>query len=122
MRPSRVVLLLWSTLIVVLVVVELAEITHTFRLPIETAIADPTALVFALIFTTILALVGAIFIGIYISNRMLSPSGFTPFEEEMLRMRKDLQDVQRSVEEVRRAIVPDSGSPPPPSSPDEEDP
>ena len=117
MRPSRLVLLLWSTLIFVLVIVELAEITHVFRLPIQTAIADPTALVFALIFTTILALVGAIFIGIYISNRMLSPSGFTPFEEEMLRMRKELQELQRSVDEVHRAVAPPSeGTRPAPSA------
>ncbi len=106
MRPSRVVLLLWSSLIVALVLGELAEITHLFRLPLSTAIADPTALVFALIFITILALVGAIFIGIYISNRMLSPSGFTPFEEEMLRMRKELQELRGAVDELRDAVVP----------------
>ena len=106
MRPSRIVLLLWSALIAVLLIVELAEITHIFKLPIGTAIADPVALVFALIFTTILALVGAIFIGIYISNRMLRPSGFTPFEEEMLRMRKELQELQQSVEQVRQAVAP----------------
>ncbi len=106
MRPSRLALVLWSALIVVLVIVEVAEITHSFVLPIQSAITDPLALVFALIFTTIVALVGAIFIGIYISNRMLSPGGFTPFEEEMLRMRKELQELQRSVDQVQRAVVP----------------
>jgi hypothetical protein len=122
MRPSRVVLLLWSALIVVLLVVELAEITHTFTLPVQSAIADPLAFVFALVFTTILALVGAIFIGIYISNRMLNPAGFTPFEEEMLRMRKDLQDLQRSVDEVRRAVAPSGEEPKAPGAAEEDDP
>jgi hypothetical protein len=104
MRPTRLVILLWVTLIVVLLIVELAEITRTFTLPIQSAIGDPLAFVFALVFTTILALVGAIFIGIYISNRMLSPSGFTPFEEEMLKMRKEVRDLTRSVEEIREQL------------------
>jgi hypothetical protein len=108
-------------LIVILLIVEVAEITHTFKLPIQTAIADPTALVFALIFTTILALVGAIFIGIYISNRMLSPSGFTPFEEEMLRMRKELQELTQTVDEVRRAVVPGTEEAAPPVDIEEEE-
>ena len=103
MRPSRLVVLLWVTLIVVLLVVELAEITRTFTLPIQSAIGDPLAFVFALVFTTILALVGAIFIGIYISNRMLSASGFTPFEEEMLKMRKEVSDLKHSVDALAAA-------------------
>ena len=105
MRPSRVVLLLWSTLIVVLLVVEIAELTRSFTLPIQSAIGDPLAFVIVLFFTTAVALVGAVFIGIYISSRMMRPTGFTPFEEEMLRMRKQLQNVERSVEEIRHAVV-----------------
>ncbi len=101
MKPSTWVLVFWSVLIAVLLVVELAEITHLFTLPIELAIGDPLAFVFALVFTTILALVGAIFIGIYFSARILRGSGFTPFEEEMLRMRVDLRELKSTVEEIR---------------------
>jgi hypothetical protein len=100
-RASRVAVLLWIALIVLLLVVELAEITHVFTLPVQSAIADPLAFVIALVFTTLLALVGAIFIGVYLSHRLLSPTGFTPFEEEMLRMRSDLQTVKRDVAELR---------------------
>ena len=113
MKPSRLVILLWVSLIVVLLVVEVAEITRTFTLPIQSAIGDPLAFVFALVFTTILALVGAIFIGIYISNRILSPSGFTPFEEEMLKMRKEVADVKRSVEAIRETMRSSPEDPPP---------
>ena len=101
MRPSRIVVLLWVALIVALLVVLLSEITHRFTLPVQSWLNDPLFFVFGLVFTTILALVGAIFIGIYVSQRMLSPSGFTPFEEEMLKMRADLRDVKRSVEELK---------------------
>ena len=105
MRPSRVVVLLWTTLIGVLLVVEIAELTRAFSLRIQSAIGDPVAFVIVLFFTTAVALVGAVFIGIYISSRMMRPTGFTPFEEEMLRMRKEIDEIERSVEEIRRAVV-----------------
>jgi len=100
-RTSRLALALWIVLIVVLLVVELAEITRVFTVPIENTIGDPLAFVTAFIFTTLVALVGAIFIGVLLSARLMSPTGFTPFEEEMLRMRADLQQVKRDVAEIR---------------------
>ena len=122
MRPSRAVLLLWTALIVVLFVVEIAELTRFFTLPIFLAIGDPLAFVIVLFFTTAVALVGAVFIGIYISSRMMRPTGFTPFEEEMLRMRKQLQDVERSVEEIRQAVAPAAPKETDASPTDEEEP
>jgi len=116
-KTSRLVLFAWSILIVLLVVVELAELTHLFTLPVEAVLGDPLAFVLALVFTTVVALVGAIFIGIYISARILSPSGFTPFEEEMLRMRTDLRDVKAAIEEMRRGP-----NTPPPTEPRKEEP
>jgi hypothetical protein len=101
MRASRVALVLWGALILVLLVVEVAELTHLFSLPVQSVIDDPVALVVALVFTTIVALVGAIFIGIYISHRMLSPSGFTPFEEEMLKMRQEVQELKGAVDSLK---------------------
>jgi hypothetical protein len=117
-RPSRVVLLAWSLLIVALLVVELAEITHLFTLPVQSAIGDPLAFVFALVFTTILALVGAVFIGIYASARILTPPGFTPFEEEMLQMRSEIRQLAAALEHARvRDLEDASPSDPPPERP-----
>lgn len=116
MRPSRVALVGWGFLIAALLVVELAEITHLFTLPIQTAIESPLALVFALVFTTILALVGAVFIGIYASARILSPGGFTPFEEEMLQMRSEVRDLASAVQ--RLEAVRSAETDPPPSPPE----
>ena len=116
MKVGRVTLTLWLLLILVLLIVEIAEITHLFTVPVQSAIADPLALVVALVFTTLLALVGAIFIGIYVSHRLLSPTGFTPFEEEMLRMRADLKEVRRDVTALRAR---DSAGPDPPTPPKE---
>jgi hypothetical protein len=113
-RPTRVVLLGWGILIAALLVVELAEITHLFTLPVQSAIGDPLAFVFALVFTTILALVGAVFIGIYASARILSPTGFTPFEEEMLQMRSEVRDLSAAVRRLEdaRKSEPDAPAPP----------
>jgi hypothetical protein len=107
MRPSRLMLPFWIALIALLLIVEIAEVTHLFTLPIQSAIGDPLAFVFALVFTTILALVGAIFIGIYVSHRILSPGGFTPFEEEMLRMREEVHELKEAVERLRPATPTD---------------
>jgi hypothetical protein len=100
MRFSRWVLF-WLLVIGALVLIEIAELTRLFRFPIESALGDPVGLLLALVYTTVLALIGAIFVGIYISRRVLSPQGFSPFEEEMLHMRADLLELRRSVEEIR---------------------
>jgi len=101
MRPARAVVALWTTVIVALVVLELAEVTHLFTFPISAIVSDPISLVVSLVFTTIVAIIGAIFIGIYMSTRLLGPRSFTPFEEEMLRMREDLRELRRSVDDLR---------------------
>ena len=111
MKASRVALVLWTALIVVLLLVEIAEITHSFTLPIASAIGDPLAFVFALVFTTILAMVGAIFIGVYISHRMQYLSGFTPFEEEMLKMRSDVRELKSEVADLRTGLRTDRTDP-----------
>lgn len=104
MKPSRLVLVFWSVVVLALVVLEFAEVTRLFTFPIATAIADPVSLVVSLVFTTIVAMIGAIFVGIFITTRMLQPRGFTPFEEEMLRMRSDLVEMKRTVEDLRERL------------------
>ncbi len=101
MRPSRLVLVCWSVVVLALVVLELAEITHLFTFPIATAIADPVSLVVSFVFTTIVAIIGAIFVGIFLTARLLRPRGFTPFEEEMLQMRAEVRELRDAVEELR---------------------
>lgn len=113
MRASRVALVVWTLVIIVLVVLEIAEVTRLFKVPVLLALQDPVAVAASLVFTTIIAVIGAIFIGISLTARLLSSQGFTPFEEEMLRMRGDLAEVKASVEEIRSRV---GGAPPPPPS------
>jgi uncharacterized protein YneF (UPF0154 family) len=117
MNASRAVILLWSGLIIALLIVEFAEITRVFTLPLASAVGDPYTLLFALVLTTVLALVGAIFIGIYVSTRVLRPQGFTPFEEEMLRMRSEIAEIKATVDRIAPADPPDDPASPPRGAP-----
>ena len=105
-------ILLWSGLIVALLIVEFAEITRVFTIPLASAVGDPYTLLFALVLTTVLALVGAIFIGIYFSTRVLRAQGFTPFEEEMLQMRSEIREIKRSVDRMTAPSPPADPDPP----------
>ncbi|MGI0131809.1 MAG: hypothetical protein ACREDK_01740 [Thermoplasmata archaeon] len=113
MRPSRIILF-WVAVIALLLFVEVAELTHLFTLPVQSAAGNLLSFIFALVFTTILALVGAIFIGIYISHRLQSSTGFTPFEEEMLKMRGDVVEIRDRVRALEaRDNRPGAADPPP---------
>ena len=56
--------------------------------------------VFSLIAIAILSIVGAVFIGMYWSHRYFSARGFTPFEEEMLKMRKEVSEIREKLHEL----------------------
>ncbi len=117
MRIGRAILF-WVAVVIALFVVELAELTHLFTLPVQSAFANFISFVFALVFTTILALIGALFLGLYISQRLQGSTSFTPFELEMLKMRSEIGELR---EELRRAgIPPPARSDPPPAGPPKE--
>ncbi len=112
MRLSRTVLF-WVVVIAVLVFLEVAEVTHLFHLGYTQVLGNLLSFVFALVLITVLALVGAVFVGIFVAHRILSPRGFTPFEEEMLKMRGEVQTLVEEMKEVktRLAALPPSPAP-----------
>ncbi|MFW6041157.1 MAG: hypothetical protein ACOC85_04915 [Thermoplasmatota archaeon] len=57
--------------------------------------------VFALVLITILAIIGAIFVGIFISHRVFSSRQFTTFEEEMLRMKDDVEYIKEEINKIK---------------------
>jgi len=60
------------------------------------------AFVFGLVILSFLAVIGAIFIGMFISHRIFSSREFTSFEEEMLKMRRDVEDIKKKIDEMDR--------------------
>ncbi len=71
--------------------------------------AQVYAILLALAFIGILSIVGATFLGIYVSHRILAVQEFTPFEQEMLRMREDVRELREQVDDLALHI---RGSPP----------
>ncbi|MFW5928446.1 MAG: hypothetical protein ACOCSL_04500 [Thermoplasmatota archaeon] len=55
--------------------------------------------VFGLVVISILAIIGAVFFGMYISHRIFSTRQFTTFEEEMLKMKDDVEEIKKKLEE-----------------------
>ncbi|HLY76585.1 MAG TPA: hypothetical protein VKT21_01715 [Thermoplasmata archaeon] len=102
----------WIIVIAALLLLEVAELTRLFTLPFLVAVSNPVTFALGLIFVTIVALVGAIFIGIYVSQRLLSPRGFSPFEEEMLKMRAEVMEMRRQLQEVLTRSEPSAVSTP----------
>ena len=117
MKVRRPFLIFWIVVVVALLTVELAEVTQLFTLPIDSVVGNPIAFVFVLAFTTILALVGAIFIGLYMAQRWLTTTDFTPFELEMLKMRDQIDDLKSSVDRLEEATRTSPGPPPDPKEP-----
>jgi len=52
----------------------------------------------------VIAIVGALLLGMFISHRLITHGGFTPFEEEMMRMRKDVQQQLTHTEKMREEV------------------
>ncbi|MCK4444784.1 MAG: hypothetical protein KAW09_09585, partial [Thermoplasmata archaeon] len=54
--------------------------------------------VLALVIIAVLAVIGAAFMGVLISHRIFSVKSFTPFEEEMLQMRKEVKEIKEKID------------------------
>lgn len=54
----------------------------------------------SLVAILIFVIIGATFFGIFLAHRIISIREFTPFEIEMLKMRKDISDIKKKLEEM----------------------
>lgn len=90
--------LFWLLVVAVLVIVELSIVTGV--LTVNNLLGFFILFVYALVAISVLAIVGAIFVGMWVSHRILSTQGFTPFEQEMLRMRQDLKEIAKRLEAI----------------------
>lgn len=61
----------------------------------------------------LIALIGAILIGMFVSYRFLSLRSFTPFEKEMMEMRVEVTELKRTTEEIRAKLDAMPGCEPP---------
>ncbi len=105
MRISRWTLV-WLLVVGLLISIELAILFGAVN-PYD-VVTFFFIMVSALVVIAVLAIIGATFVGIYISHRILSARGFTPFEQEVLRMVDEVKRVSEKVDEIARAMKPPS--------------
>lgn len=94
--------LLWVLVVGVLAAVEIGVLTGLINA--SNLIASFFTFIVALVVVSILSIIGAVFVGMFVSHRILSGKGFTPFEQEMLRMRQDVRELTDRVEEIAARI------------------
>ncbi len=101
MRLSRLTLL-WILIVSVLVAIELGIVTGLIN-P-----SDPSTSLFTFLLAvaaiSILSIVGAVFIGMLVSHRILSTQSFTPFEQEMLHMRREVGELRHQIEQIAERL------------------
>jgi hypothetical protein len=97
MRMTRWTLL-WILVVGVLVAIEVGVVTG--NISTGNLIGSFLLVIFALVVISVLSIVGAVFVGMFVSHRILSGKGFTPFEQEMLRMRQEIRELSERVSEI----------------------
>ena len=103
--------LLWLLVVGLLISIELAIVVGAVN-PYD-VVTFFFIMVSGLIVISVLAIIGATFLGIYISHRILSTQDFSPFEQEMFRMADEVKRLSQKVDEISRALKgdPPSGRP-----------
>ncbi|OGS49835.1 MAG: hypothetical protein A3K65_04130 [Euryarchaeota archaeon RBG_16_68_12] len=101
MKVSRWTLL-WLVIVGLLVAIELAILFGVVN-PYD-VVTFFFIMVAALVVIAVLAVIGAAFLGIYISHRILSTRDFTPFEQEMLRMADEVRKLSEKVDAISREL------------------
>src|SRR2546426_8516989 len=101
MRVSRW-MILWLGIVAVLVAIEIGVLTG-FITPAG-LISNFLTLIVGLVVIAVFAFVGAIFLGMFVSHQILSRKGFTPFEQEMLRMRQEIRDLSTRLDALAERL------------------
>lgn len=91
---------MWSVIIAILIIFEILQFSGIIRL--SSIAANFYLFMFSLVTISILAVIGAIFLGITIAHRLLESKGFTPFEVEMLSMKEQISEMKKTLEEMER--------------------
>ena len=101
MRLSRWALV-WLLVFGVLVAIEIGVLTGAIN-PND-PITSFLTLIYALVLIAVLSIVGAVFVGMFVSHRILSTQSFTPFEREMLHMRQEVGELRQQIERIAERL------------------
>lgn len=94
--------LIWLSLMIFLILLEIGQLTGVVRL--DRIINNPWGFVFGITIVAILAVIGAMFVGVFIAYRWLTTRGFTPYEEEILKVVDEVHRISERTERIEREI------------------
>ena len=101
MKVSRWTLL-WLVVVGLLLAIEIAILVGAVN-PYD-VVTFFFIMVAALVVIAVLAIIGAAFLGLYVSHRILATRDFTPFEQEMLHMADEVKRLSEKVDAVARQV------------------
>jgi hypothetical protein len=81
--------------------------TFSGLIPIKSILLNFVGFISMLVSITMLAVVGAIFLGMYLSHRILSKKGFTPFEVSMMEMHEDIKEIKSRINYLEKKMEKD---------------
>lgn len=97
-----------KTQIFIALIIVIAVITLIMTLlgifPFENIMLNFLVFVFWLAIIAALAVIGAIFVGMIITHKIMTSEKFTPFEIEMLSMREDVKKIMEKVENIEKKL------------------
>ncbi len=96
MRLSRWTVI-WLIIVVFLISILAAQLLGIIS--IESALTNFYIFMTALLTITVLAIIGSVFLGIFISHRIFSGREFSPFEREMLEMKNNIDHIKERLDE-----------------------
>ncbi|MCX8173978.1 MAG: hypothetical protein N3F63_05170 [Thermoplasmata archaeon] len=101
MKLSRLTLI-WLGLMIFLIMLEVGQLAGFVRL--DRIINNPWGFVFGITLIAILAVVGALFVGVFIAYRVYTSKGFTPYEEEILRVADEVHKISARTEKIEKEL------------------
>ena len=92
-------------IVIILVIIAILIIGFLSGLiSIDDIIVEFLGFISMLVAITMLAIVGAIFLGMYIGHRASTRSGFTPFEISMLEMHEDIKSIKKRIAKLENEL------------------
>ncbi|MEM3397133.1 MAG: hypothetical protein QW620_05070 [Thermoplasmata archaeon] len=101
MKINRLTLI-WLGLMIFLIILEIGQLAGIVRL--DRIINNPWGFVFGITMIAILAVVGALFVGVFIAYRVFTSRGFTPYEEEILKVADEVHKISARTEKIEKEL------------------
>ena len=85
-----------------LVIIETLQLTGIFTY--EKVVHNIWFFIFSLVAVSILAIIGATFVGMYFARKIIYDQDFSPFEKEIIRMKVDLEEIKKTLKELNSTL------------------